>query len=106
MGAILPPLVAGGYAMDHNRPMNEELESARAKVEKEYKKVAESIAEVHVAFHDVKNADLEADIYGLLDTLEKTVHKARTGGVVGSGAKGHRKALAEYHELLNPSAEG
>ena len=84
--------------------MNEELEAARSKVEKEYKKVAESIAEVHVAFHDVKNADPEADIYGLLKTLEDTVHKARTGGVMGSGAKGHRKALEEYHALLNPSA--
>ena len=85
--------------------MTEELENARAKVEKEYKKVAESIAEIHVAFHDVKNAGPETDIYGLLDTLEDTVHKARTGGVMGSGAKSHRKALAEYHELLNPAAE-
>ncbi len=84
--------------------MSEELENARSKVEKEYKKVAESIAEIHVAFHDVKNADPEADIYGLLDTLEKSVHKARTGGVLGSGAKGHRKAREEYHALLNPSA--
>lgn len=85
--------------------MNEELEAARARVEKEYKKVAESIAEVHVAFHDVKNGGPEDDIYGLLETLEKAVHKARTGGVLGSGAKSHRKALEEYHELLNPAAE-
>ena len=90
--------------MSHNRPMNEELEAARSKVEKEFKKVAESIAEVHVAFHEVKNAGPDDDIHGLLDTLEKSVHKARTGGVLGSGAKGHRKALAEYHELLNPAA--
>jgi len=85
--------------------MNEELEAARAKVDKEYKKVAESIAEVHVAFHDVKNAGPDDDIYGLLETLEKTAHKARTGGVLGSGAKSHRKALEEYRELLNPAAE-
>jgi hypothetical protein len=83
--------------------MSEELEKARDKVHKEFKKVSEHIADIHVAFHAVKDAGPEDDIYGLLDTLEDTVHKARTGGMMGSGAKGHRKALAEYQEMQRPS---
>jgi len=83
--------------------MSESIDEARERVEGEYKKVAEGIAEIHVAFHNVKNAGPEDDLYGLLDTLEDAVHKTRTGGMIGSGAKGHRKALAEYRELLNPT---
>jgi hypothetical protein len=86
--------------------MSEELEKARNKVHKEFKKVSEHIADIHVAFHAVKDAGPEDDIYGLLDTLEDTVHKVRTGGVMGSGAKGHRKALADYRDMLGaPTAE-
>lgn len=85
--------------------MSEELDKARDQVHKEFKKVSEQIADIHVAFHAVKDAGPEDDIYGLLDTLEDTVHKARTGGLLGSGAKGHRKALEEYRTLLNPAAD-
>ena len=84
--------------------MSEELAKARDQVHKEFKKVSERIADIHVAFHAVKDAGPEDDIYGLLDTLEDVVHKARTGGVMGSGAKGHRKALAEYQEKQRPPA--
>lgn len=86
--------------------MSEELAKAEDKVNKEFKKVAESIADIHVAFHAVKDAGPMDDIYTLLDELEDRVKKARTGGLTGSGSKGHRKALAEYRELLNPMAEG
>ncbi|MCP3976474.1 MAG: hypothetical protein GY720_18460 [bacterium] len=82
--------------------MSEELDKARAKVNKEFEKVSETIATIHIAFHALRDAGPESDIYGLLDTLEDAVKKARTGGVVGSGAKGHRKALEAYRELLNP----
>lgn len=86
--------------------MSEELQEAQQKINKEFKKVAESIADIHVAFHAVKDAGPMDDIYALLDDLEDRVKKARTGGLTGSGARGHRKALAEYRELLNPAAEG
>jgi hypothetical protein len=32
-------------------------------------------------------------------TLEDVVKEVRDGGVVGSGANGHRRALKEYQEL-------
>ena len=85
--------------------MSEELQKAEDKVNKEYKKVAESIADIHVAFQAVKDAGPMDDLYGLLDNLEDRVKKARTGGLTGSGAKGHRRAIADYQELLNPAAE-
>lgn len=85
--------------------MSEELQKAEEKVNKEFKKVAESIADIHVAFHAVKDAGPMDNLYELLDALESTVKKARTGGLTGSGAKGHRKALADYHDLLSPTTE-
>ncbi len=85
--------------------MTQELEQARDRVHKEFKKVSEAIADIHVAFHALKDAGPEDDLYGLLDDLEDRVKKARTGGLTGSGAKGHRKALEAYHELLHPTPE-
>lgn len=85
--------------------MSEELQQAQDKINKEFRKVSESIADIHVAFHAVKDAGPMDDLYELLDDLEDRVKKARTGGLTGSGAKGHRKALAEYRELLNPAPE-
>jgi len=85
--------------------MNEELDKARDKLHKEFAQVSESIATVHIAFHTLKDAGPESDIYGLMETLEDAVKKARTGGIMGSGAKGHRKALAAYNELLAAAGE-
>ena len=85
--------------------MSAELQKAEDKVNKEYKKVAQSIADIHVAFHAVKDAGPMDDLYGMLDELEDRVKKARTGGLTGSGAKGHRKALADYYGLLNATGE-
>lgn len=80
--------------------MTNEREKALAKVHREFKDVSESIAEIHVAFHALKDAGPTDDLYGLLDKLEDAVKKARKGGLIGSGAKGHRKALEEYQDLL------
>ena len=46
----------------------------------------------------VEKAGPEDDISGLLEQLEERVHEVRTGGVVGSGAHGHRRALEKYRE--------
>jgi hypothetical protein len=40
----------------------------------------------------------EDDVYELLKDLEDMVKEVRTGGVVGSGAKGHKKALEDYRK--------
>jgi len=47
----------------------------------------------------VISAGPEDDVYERLKDLEKVVKEVRDGGVVGSGANGHRRALEEYQEL-------
>ena len=84
------------------RAREEALAEARAKVEAEFLKVRDSLGDMYVALEAVRAAGPEDDLHGLLDALEDTVKKARRGGVIGSGAKAHRKALARYHELLEP----
>ena len=51
------------------------------------------------SLEEVDEAGPEDDLEGLLDELEGVVKEARTGGLVGGGAKGHRKAHREYVAL-------
>jgi hypothetical protein len=46
----------------------------------------------------VDAAGPEDDLYDLLKDLEEVVKEVRNGGVIGSGAKGHRRALENYRE--------
>ena len=64
----------------------------------------ESLGDLYVAVEAVKSAGLGDDIAGLLDNVQSEAKKARTGGVIGSGAKGHAKALKDYRELTTPPA--
>ncbi|MDH4146215.1 MAG: hypothetical protein OEY23_13720 [Acidimicrobiia bacterium] len=79
--------------------LDKELAKARQKLEAEYRQVHESLGEIHVAFDAVLRAGPEDDLSGLLEALEDKVHAARTGGVLGSGANGHKRALAALREL-------
>ena len=81
---------------------DEEIQDARKKLEREYKDVMESLGNLYVAVEAVKSAGIGDDISGLLDTVQSEAKKARTGGVIGSGAKSHAKALKEYRELTTP----
>ena len=45
---------------------------------------------IHTAFDRVISAGPEDDVYDRLKDLEETVKEVRDGGVVGSGANGHR----------------
>jgi hypothetical protein len=80
--------------------MAKNLEDARQEVEKEYRQFREQFGKVLEAVQEVSNAGPMSDVHGLMDRLEDTVKKVRTGGLVGSGAKGHREALEEYNKLL------
>ncbi len=84
--------------------MSDDVEKAREKLEKEYSSVQESLGEVHVAFDAVRNAGAEDDISGLLEELEKKVKDARTGGVVGSGANSHKRALEKFKKAVAEAA--
>jgi hypothetical protein len=76
----------------------EGLEDARRKLDDEFGQVRRHLKKVHAALDRADAAGPEDDLYALLKDLEDTVKEARTGGLVGSGAKGHRKALEEYRE--------
>ena len=82
----------------------QEVKDAHSKVEKEYKQTMESLGDLYLAVEAVKSAGVHDDIAGLLDTVAKEAKKARTGGVIGSGAKGHARALNDYREMLGDAS--
>ena len=76
--------------------MAEGLEDARRKLDDEYGQVRRHLQKVHAALDRVEAAGPEDDLYELLKDLEDVVKEVRNGGLVGSGAKGHKKALDNY----------
>ncbi len=77
----------------------QEIEKAREKVDKQYADLVKDLADVWLRVDAVKTAGPTDEIHDLLEDLEKTVHKVRTGGIIGSGAKGHRKALEDWRKV-------
>ena len=78
--------------------MAETLEDARKRLDDEYGQVRRKFDKIHTAFDRVISAGPEDDLYERLEDLEKVVKEVRDGGIVGSGANGHRRALKEYEE--------
>ena len=79
--------------------MAKTLEEARKKIDDEFGQVRRHLQKIHDALDKVEKAGPEDDLHGLLKVLEKTVKETRDGGLIGSGANGHRRALKEYREL-------
>ncbi len=78
--------------------MDESLEELRRKLDDEYGQVRRNLDRIHKALDRVDSSGPEDDVYELLKDLEDVVKEVRTGGVVGSGAKGHKRALEEYRK--------
>jgi hypothetical protein len=74
----------------------EGLEEARRKLDDEYGQVRRHLDKIHAALDRVDAAGPEDDLYDLLKDLEDMVKEVRNGGLVGSGAKGHKRALDNY----------
>jgi len=79
--------------------MAKTLDEARKKLDDEYGQVRRHLQKIHDSLDKVEKAGPEDDLHGLLADLEKTVKEVRDGGLVGSGANGHRRALKKYREL-------
>ena len=75
------------------------LEECRKKLDDEFGQVRRHLDTIHDALNKVEAAGPEDDLSGLLEDLEQAVKEVRTGGVVGSGANGHRRALEDYRRL-------
>jgi hypothetical protein len=78
---------------------DDDLGKAQREMEQEYRQFREHLGEILEAVDQVSRAGVTDDVYGLLERLEDKVHKARTGGLLGSGAKGHREAREEWLKL-------
>jgi hypothetical protein len=78
--------------------MAEGLEEARRKLDDEYGQVRRHLDKIHAALDRVDAAGPEDPLYDLLKDLEDVVKEVRSGGVVGSGAKGHKRALDNYRD--------
>ena len=78
--------------------MATDINEARKKLDDEYGQVRRKLDKIQDALDEVTKAGPEDDLSGLLEKLEKVVHEVRTGGIVGSGAHGHRRALDDYNE--------
>ena len=76
--------------------MAKSVEDARKELDKEFHQFHEQLGHIAVALSDVEKAGPTDDVYGLLEKLEDTVHKVRTGGLFGAGAKGHRAAREDW----------
>ena len=79
--------------------MAKDLQDAKKRLDDEYGQVRRKFDRIHTAFDRVVTAGPEDDVHDRLLHLEKVVKEVRDGGVVGSGANGHRRALKEYEEL-------
>ncbi len=79
--------------------MAEDIAQARDKVDKEFASIRKDLELIRTALAQVEHAGPRDDLSGLLETLEKAVAKVRTGGVMGSGANGHRRALEDLAKL-------
>lgn len=76
------------------------MHEAREELDKEFRQFREHWGKVLEAVDAVNQAGPQDDVFGLLDRLEEAVEKSRTGGMLGGGAKGHRKAREHYLEVL------
>jgi hypothetical protein len=77
----------------------DELAEARKRLDDEFGQVRRKLDKIRAALEKVEAAGPEDDLHGLLADLESTVKEVRDGGVVGSGANGHRRARKAYLEL-------
>lgn len=77
----------------------ESLEQARKRLDDEFGQVRRKLGKIREALDKVEAAGPEDDLHDLLADLESTVKEVRDGGLVGSGANGHRRARKEYLEL-------
>lgn len=79
--------------------MSNDLEEARKELDQEFNQFRENLGKIYEKLERVSQAGPTDDITALLKDLEDTVGKVRTGGLVGSGAKGHREAREAYLKL-------
>ena len=84
--------------------MDNELEDARKELDKEFKQIRMDLDKLREELDKLSAAGPEDDITEMLKDYEDKVKKVRTGGWIGSGAKGHREAREHYFTLRGTKA--
>ncbi len=79
--------------------MAKSLEEARSRLDDEFGQVRRNIDNIHKRLDEVEKAGPEDDLSGLLEKLEEAVNEVRTGGLMGHGSNGHKRARDEYLKL-------
>lgn len=79
--------------------MAKSLEEARKELDDEFETVRKGLRKIQEELDEVSKLGPEDDVFDRLGKFEDVVKEVRTGGLIGGGAKGHRKALEEYNEL-------
>ena len=79
--------------------MTPELENARKELDKEFEQVRKNLDKLRTELDRISAAGPEDDITKMLDDYGDMVKKVRTGGLIGSGSKGHRAAREEYMKI-------
>ncbi len=79
--------------------MAKSLEEARSRLDDEFGQVRRNFDNIHKRLDEVEKAGPEDDLSGLLKKLEEAVNEVRTGGLMGHGANGHKRARDEYLKL-------
>jgi hypothetical protein len=70
----------------------------RKEMDQEFAQFRDHLGKILEAVDEVNQAGPEDDLATRLENLEDIVHKVRTGGLLGSGAKGHREAREKWLE--------
>lgn len=78
--------------------MPKSLEEARKELDDEFSQHRDRMGEVHRRIADVDRLGPTDDIYKAMEKLLDAVKEATTGGLIGSGAKGHREAREEWQK--------
>ncbi len=78
-----------------------DLEDTRKELDKEFEQFRKRIGKLHEKLEKLGKLGPTDDIYDEFSEFEDVVKEIRTGGMIGSGLKGHREAREKYMESRN-----
>jgi uncharacterized Zn finger protein len=85
--------------------MADSLEKLREELDEEFEQVRKHLSDVRTRMDALEKASPTDDVSQLLEDLEDSVNKVRTGGVLGSGANGHARARKKFLEAQGLKAD-
>ena len=78
-----------------------DLEDTRKELDNEFEQFRKRIGKLNEKLEKLEKLGPTDDIYEEFSDFEDIVKEIRTGGMIGSGLKGHREAREKYMESRN-----